>query len=260
MRAPLQVRRLTDRLTPPWTDLTLVDETASTNADLVRASAAGRARPWTVLITEHQSAGRGRLGRTWTSVRGATLTFSAFVPTPTAPAWVPLLAGLALADTIEEVYAVRPSLKWPNDVLAPVGSPQEGSKLAGILCQLTPAGVVVGIGLNVDQSDDELPVPTATSLRMVTDGHPVGLTREHLLLRLLSHLAEVVTDWGADPDRVRDAYRRSCATLGREVHVDLGTEGRLQGRAVEVDTDGHLVVDLDGARRTLAAGDVTHVR
>lgn len=266
MRAPLQVRPLTDDLPLPWTDLALVDETASTNADLVGAAREGRARPWSVLVTEHQRAGRGRLDRTWTSAPGATLTFSALVPTPQAPAWVPLLAGLAVADTIEEVYAVRPALKWPNDVLGPVGHPHEGRKLAGILCELTPGGIVVGIGLNVDQAEDELPVPTATSLRLLGDAHPEGvthpegLTREHLLLRLLGHLAEVVTDWGARPDRVRDAYRRSCATLGREVHVDLGTEGGRGARALEVDEDGHLVVDLAGERRALAAADVTHVR
>lgn len=260
MRAPLQVRGLTDSLPPPWTDLTLVAETASTNADLRRAATAGRVRPWTVLVTEHQSAGRGRLGRTWTSVQGATLTFSALVPTPTAPAWVPLLAGLAVADTIEELYAVRPALKWPNDVLGPAGGPQEGHKLAGILCEATRTGIVVGIGLNVDQSEDELPVPTASSLRLLADGRPEALTREHLLLGVLAHLAAVLTEWGEDPDRVREAYRRSCATLGREVQVDLGPAGRRRGRALEIDGGGRLVLDLDGERRSLAAGDVTHVR
>jgi BirA family transcriptional regulator, biotin operon repressor / biotin---[acetyl-CoA-carboxylase] ligase len=260
VRAPLQVPRLSDALPVPWTELSLVDETASTNADLVRDAAAGRARPWSVLVTEHQRAGRGRLGRTWTAVPGATLTFSALVPTPRAPAWVPLLAGLAVADTVEELYAVRPALKWPNDVLAPVGHPQDGRKLAGILCELTAAGIVVGIGLNVDQSEDELPVPTATSLRLLTGGHPGRPTREHLLLRLLAHLAEVVTDWDERPEPVRDAYRRSCTTLGREVQVDTGAGGRSRVRALEVDDDGRLVVDRGGERSALAAGDVTHVR
>lgn len=235
-------------------------ETASTNTDLARAAAHGGASPWSVLVTEHQSAGRGRLGRTWTSAPGTTLTFSALTPTPDSPAWVPLLAGLALADTVEELYAVRPSLKWPNDVLAPAGSPQAGRKLAGILCELTPRGVVVGIGLNVDQSPDELPVPTASSLRLLAGIHPKGLTRERLLHRVLAHLADTLTASGTDPDGVRDAYRRSCGTLGREVEVDLGAEGRGRGRALAVDADGRLVVDLDGARRHLAAGDVTHLR
>ena len=260
MRAPLQVRPLTDDLPPPWTGVTLVSETASTNTDLARAAALGGACAWSVLVTEHQSAGRGRLGRTWTSVPGATLTFSALTPIPESPAWVPLLAGLSLADAIEELYAVRPSLKWPNDVLAPVGSPEEGRKLAGILCELTPRGIVVGIGLNVDQNPEELPVPTASSLRLVAGAHPEGLTRERLLHRALAHLAGRLTASGTDPDEVRDAYRRSCGTLGREVEVDLGVEGRRRGRALAVDADGRLVVELDGSRRHLAAGDVTHLR
>ena len=260
MRAPLQVPDTEAALPAPWTSLTVLPETASTNADLVRAAAEGEVAPWSVLVTEHQSAGRGRLGRTWTSARGSTLTFSALVPIPSAPAWVPLLAGLAVADAVEEVYAVRPALKWPNDVLAPVGGPHEGHKVAGILCELTPAGIVVGIGLNVDQTEEELPVPTASSLRLLAGGHPAGLTRERLLRVLLVHLAATLSAWAEDPDRVRDAYRRSCTTLGRQVRVDLGAGDVRLGRAIAVDEDGHLVADLDGGRRTLAAGDVTHVR
>lgn len=260
MRAPLQVRPLTDELPLPWTRLTHVAETPSTNADLVRAAGTGGAVPWSVLVTEHQSAGRGRLGRSWSSAPGSTLTFSALVPTPPAPAWVPLLAGLAVAEAVEELYAVRPALKWPNDVLGPVGSGQEGRKVAGVLCELTAAGIVVGIGLNVDQDAQELPVPTATSLRLLAGGHPDGLTRERLLLRLLGGLADVLHAWGEDPERVRDAYRRSCSTLGQEVLVDLGEHGTVRGRALEVDVDGHLVLDLDGQVRALAAGDVTHLR
>lgn len=260
MRTPLQVPEIEARLAAPWTSVRVLPETASTNADLLRAAAAGEEAPWSVLVTEHQRAGRGRLGRTWTSAPGATLTFSALVPTPSAPSWVPLLAGLAVADTVEELYAVRPALKWPNDVLGPVGGPLEGGKVAGILCEMTPVGIVVGIGLNVDQAEDELPVPTASSLRLLAGGHPAGLTRERLLQRLLAHLAATLHAWEEGPDRLRDAYRRSCATLGREVRVDLGAGDVRHGRALEVDADGHLVVDLDGRRRALAAGDVTHVR
>lgn len=246
----------------------MVDETPSTNADLKRAAASGAAVPWSVLVAEHQSAGRGRLGRTWTSVPGAALTFSALVPTPAAPGWVPLVAGLAVADAIEEVYAVRPSLKWPNDVLGPVGGAHEGRKLAGILCELTPAGVVVGIGLNVDQTEDELPVPTATSLRLVGESraetgglaHPEGLTRDGLLLAILTHLAGRLSAWETEPDRVRDAYRGSCSTLGRPVRIDHGAGRVEEADAVEVDDTGRLVVLIEGRRSAHAAGDVTHVR
>ena len=246
----------------------MVDETPSTNVDLVRVARSGRVTPWSVLVTEHQSAGRGRLGRTWASVRGAALTFSALVPTPAAPGWVPLVTGLAVAAALEEVYAVRPSLKWPNDVLGPAGGTHEGRKLAGILCELTPRGIVIGIGLNVDQREDELPVPTATSLRLVREAgpgpaptvHPESLTRDGLLLGVLAHLAGLLTAWEADPDEVRSAYRRSCSTIGRSVRIDHGPRGVEEGRALDVDDDGHLVALVGGRRTALAAGDVTHVR
>ncbi|MGA8048045.1 MAG: biotin--[acetyl-CoA-carboxylase] ligase [Dermatophilaceae bacterium] len=268
MRTRLQVRTSATPLPPPWRSLTVVDETPSTNADLARAAASGQVAPWSVLVTEHQSAGRGRLGRTWTTVRGAALTFSALVPTPAAPGWVPLVAGLAVASAIEEVYAVRPALKWPNDVLGPVGGDHEGRKLAGILCELTSRGIVVGIGLNVDQTEDELPVPTATSLRLVGESggapagsaHPEGVTRDRLLLAILTHLADRLHAWETEPDEVRTAYRRSCSTLGRPVRIEHGTGGVEEGEAVEVDDSGCLVVLSGGRRTALAAGDVTHVR
>lgn len=237
----------------------MLARTESTNADLVRDARLGQALPWSVLVAEHQVAGRGRLGRTWTSAPGATLTFSALVPTPADPGWVPLLAGLALVEAIEELYAVPTALKWPNDVLAPTGRAEQGRKLAGVLCELTPAGIVVGIGLNVDQGRDELPVPTATSLRLLAGAHPPSLTRQRLLLSILDHLAAVLAAWGQHPDELREAYRRRCATLGRAVQVDLRA-GRAAAQAIEIDADGHLVVDLDGRRQALAAGDVTHLR
>ena len=135
-----------------------------------------------------------------------------------------------------------------------------GRKLAGILCELTPVGIVVGIGLNVDQVDAELPVPTAGSLRQLAGAHPPGLTRERLLLRILAHLARVLEEWGRDPDAVREAYRSSCATLGRQVRVDLGARGIHRANAEAIDDDGRLVASWGGEVHALSAGDVTHVR
>lgn len=228
-----------------------------------------------MLVAEHQSAGRGRLGRAWSSIPGASLTFSALVPTPKQPGWVPLVTGLALSEAIQTLYAVRPGLKWPNDLLGTVhgahgsgeqGRVEQGSggpadrKLAGILCELTAVGVVIGIGLNVDQSEAELPVPTAGSLRLLAGGHPQGVSRERILAQILTRLGERLADWERDPDQVREAYRRSCRTLGREVRVDLGHRGQARGRALDVDDDGRLVVDLGQGSEALSVGDVTHVR
>ncbi|HHU11401.1 MAG TPA: biotin--[acetyl-CoA-carboxylase] ligase [Intrasporangiaceae bacterium] len=260
MRTPLQVRQLTAHCAPPWRDIRLVAETGSTNTDVAVDANRGAARAWEVLVAEHQNAGRGRLDRDWTTTPGTALTFSALVPTPAEPGWVPLIAGLSVAEAVAELYAVRPALKWPNDILAPVGSALEGAKVAGVLCELTGAGIVVGVGLNVDQEDGELPVPTATSLRLLAQGHPPGLTRERLLLTILDHLANRLAMWSQDPDQVRDAYRSGCVTIGQDVRVDLGQDRVQVARAVGVDDTGRLVIESGAGRRPVAAGDVTHVR
>lgn len=133
----------------------MVPQTGSTNADLLEAARAGAAEGL-VLVAEEQTAGRGRLGRTWSAPAGAALTFSvllrpAGVP-PTRLGWLPLLTGVAVAAAVRAETGVPASLKWPNDVL--VGE----RKLAGILAEAHSDAVVVGVGLNVTLSRAELPV------------------------------------------------------------------------------------------------------
>src|SRR4051794_24640493 len=155
-----------------WRSLEVVDEIGSTNAALAAAAAGeqgdGAAVEGTVLVAEHQVAGRGRLDRVWTSPPRAGLTVS-FLLRPDVPAarrgWLSLLTGVALAESVGEVTGVRASLKWPNDLLA-----VDGRKLAGILAEsVTSAAapaVVVGVGLNVNTTSAELP-DTGTSLSRI---------------------------------------------------------------------------------------------
>src|ERR1700712_3042088 len=153
--------------TSSWRRVDVVAETGSTNADLIARAAAGEDIVGAVLVAEHQTAGRGRNGRTWTAVPGAQLTVSVGVSTDDIPTtawgWIPLAAGVAVVEAVAATTGVRVGLKWPNDVLA---VPPARGKVAGILAEVTTARpvVVVGIGINVSLTAEELPDPVATSL------------------------------------------------------------------------------------------------
>jgi BirA family transcriptional regulator, biotin operon repressor / biotin---[acetyl-CoA-carboxylase] ligase len=241
-----------------WRSVEVVEEVGSTNAELAKAAAAD-APEGMVLVAEHQAAGRGRLDRTWISPPRAGVTVS-FLLRPDVPAarrgWLPLLTGVALAESVAEVTGVLPSLKWPNDLLA-----RDGRKLAGILAESTGTAVVVGVGLNVSTTAEELP-ETGTSLSRVTgatvDRVPVllGFLRavERRYRRWTEHLGDPVSS-GLAQD-----YLAWCSTVGATVTVDLPDGSVLEGVAEAVDWDGRLVVATGAGRVELATGDVRHVR
>src|SRR6476469_4042573 len=157
----------------PWSRLMIVESTASTNDDLLRA--APILPSGAVLAAEYQAAGRGRQNRTWTSPARAGLTFSVLLRPEVPPGqwgWLPLLAGIAVCDAVREVTIVDAALRWPNDLL--VGD--ESAKAGGILAQSYGEAVVVGIGVNGSTTRAELPVPEATSLELA-GGTPVDRSR-----------------------------------------------------------------------------------
>jgi BirA family biotin operon repressor/biotin-[acetyl-CoA-carboxylase] ligase len=241
-----------------WRRLRVVEEIGSTNAAL--AAAAGEDEPeGVVLVAEHQGAGRGRLDRVWTSPPRAGLTVS-FLLRPDVPAsrrgWLPLLTGVALAEAVGEVTGVRTSLKWPNDLLA-----VDGRKLAGILAESTGTAVVVGVGLNVNTTAEELP-DTGTSLSRVL-GAPVD--RGPVLLAFLRAVERRYRRWTealGDPvsSGLAQDYLGWSSTVGTEVAVSLPDGTTLEGTAQAVDWDGRLVVATGRGTVELASGDVRHVR
>lgn len=246
----------------------------STNVEALAAP-----RPGRVVVADHQSAGQGRLGRGWQSPPGTGMAISAVVPpVPSAVlGWVPLAAGLALARALgESRWPVTAALKWPNDVLVPVGPAHPGvvleadglrwGKVAGVLCQVADTGaVVVGTGVNVDHTVDQLPVPTATSWRLArAPGTPAPLpveAREDLLTAYLGHLADACEDLlRGDAEAVRAAYLRVCLTVGRPVRLHLPGGDALAGTAVGLGADGALLLDGPAGRTAHPAGDVEHLR
>jgi len=238
----------------------VVAEAGSTNA-LVADRARAGGPEGLVVLAEHQTAGRGRLDRTWETPARSGLTFSVLLR-PTVPAgswpWLPLLTGHAVATALRAA-GFEATVKWPNDVL--LGE----RKVAGILVERveTPSGpaAVVGIGVNVAMTADQLPVPEATSLAVEGDAPD----RTELLGLLLDTLWDSYVRWqegGAEAGaRLATAYAESCATLGRDVRVALPGGEALAGRAVGIDPQGRLVVSAaEGSSTAVGAGDVVHVR
>jgi len=250
-----------------YTAVDVVARTGSTNADLLAAARAG-ATSGTVLIAEEQTAGRGRLDRSWDSQAGAALTFSvllrpAGVP-PGSRGWLPLLTGVAVASALRGATGLDISLKWPNDVLAAAGIPGRAGKLAGILAELAGDAIIVGVGLNVSATQDELPTGQATSLWLQGVPDPDRQAIAVAILRELEHWylrwAEGWPPGDAAASGLRAEYLRYCSTVGRDVRVELPGGGVLAGRASDVDGVGRLLVSADDGVHAVSAGDVVHVR
>ncbi len=265
-----------------FTDVRYLPETGSTNADLLAAARAGLPGP-VVLVTGHQTAGRGRQDRDWFDEPGDSLLVSVLVTADRAWAdLVPLATGLAAVDAVNRyVGRAAPTespvtaedtvaaLKWPNDVLVP---PLEERKLAGILIESTAGSepsslaVVIGMGLNLRWSS---PPPADVSDRATTVEailqHRAGVglpddCRSILLGGYLSALDRMLaTLAGPDGRRVVvTAYRRRCLTVGRSVELVTPTE-LVSGRAAGIGEGGELLVETDdGTTRAVTAGDAHH--
>ncbi|WP_202288329.1 MULTISPECIES: biotin--[acetyl-CoA-carboxylase] ligase [Mycobacterium avium complex (MAC)] len=268
LRAPLDAAALRAELIGTglgWRQLDVVEQTGSTNADLLARAASGADVAGAVLIAEHQTAGRGRHGRGWSATPRAQITMSVGVSVVDVPStgwgWLPLATGVAVVDTVApllEGSAARVGLKWPNDVLAgPADSP---GKLAGILAEVAKPVVVIGLGLNVTQSAEEIDGPGATSLLDLGVAEP---DRTRLVSDLLRELGRRIVAWraarGADWALAAD-YRARSLTLGNRVRAHLPGGKQIDGTATAIDDQGRLCLDSGGQTAVVAAGDVVHLR
>ena len=255
LRRPLDTARLRSVLGPRWRQLEVVEKTGSTNGDSIARAAAGERIDGIVLIAEHQTAGRGRSGRSWSAAPRAQLTLSVGVGAADVPTaawgWLPLVAGLAVVDAVKATAGVQAALKWPNDVLAGNG------KLAGILTEVAGHAVVVGIGLNVTLRADDVSEPQVSSLVDLGVAEP---NRTDLAAELLRQLGEWVSRWRAGDQRLMDEYRTRCTTIGSPVRAVLPGGRELVGTALSVDDQGRLRIDTQSEVVAVSAGDVVHLR
>jgi len=205
-----------------------------------------------VYVTEFQSAGRGRLDRTFEAIKSSALLFSLYLePKKSKSEWsaIPLLAGLSLVNALKNLdKKVVTNLKWPNDLL--IGD----KKVAGILVEAKKSGVIVGIGLNIEMAKSELPVPAATSLTLENFAE---LNRNVVLPEILKNLALTIGLWESGSSMAIEQYRQVSSTLGKEVEVHLPSGEILNSRAMGINEMGELQL-ASGAR--VNVGDVIHLR
>lgn len=263
-RPPLNASALSRALVDGglWREVRVVDETGSTNDDVAALARVGEAEGL-VLAAEHQTAGKGRLDRSWSAPARSGLSFSLLLrPVSVAPnGWplLPLLVGVGVAKAIARVAEIEVTLKWPNDLL--IGD----RKLGGILAERvdSPAGpaVVVGIGLNVTLREPELPVPTAISLGIA---EATTTDRDTLLRASLRGIAAEYAGWvksaGGSSSEILGSYRELCVTIGRDVRVELPGNRVITGAATGVNAAGSLIVESATGSELVSAGDVMHLR
>lgn len=248
----------------PWDPVDVVASTGSTNADLA-ARARDGAASGSVLVSAHQSAGRGRFDRVWQAPPDTSVAVSVLVR-PRSPmerwGWLSMLAGMAVTDALRSVAGLDAGLKWPNDVL--VGE----RKICGILSEAVPVGdgmaAVVGMGLNVALTTDELPVPTATSVRLAGSDADAADLVAGLLVAFDRWYGLWESESAAMPGplgmSVARGYRERCLTLGQDVSVRVAPADVVTGVATGIDDLARLVVRTESGVRAFAAGDVVHLR
>ena len=233
-------------------------EVIPSTSDRLKALARGGAPEWTAVLADRQTGGRGREGRAWVSPAGGLYLSVLLRPRFEKVGLLPLAAGVAVAEAAGEL-GVRAELKWPNDVLGPSG------KLAGILSEATygRAGVewvVLGIGLNVTLDPSALPPELAGAVTSLSACGAPETPLPVVAAAVLDRLGAGYAALASSPDRVVAAWRsRAAPWWGEPVEVRT-SEGALQGRLLEVDDDGALLVEIEGRRRRLVSGEVTRLR
>ena len=203
-----------------------------------------------VITAEYQSAGRGRLDRTFTAAKSSALLFSFYVEPKIEIAqlgYLSLLVGSSVAKTINEITGSNNfRCKWPNDIVF------GDHKVAGLLAEKFGNGVIVGIGINVSMSQAELPVPHASSIFLTTEKQ---IDRNDLLAKILNDLSSALTKWESGEDVVA-FYREPRATLGKNFRVELPGGINVEAIAADIDSTGALHLDNG---QIITVGDVIHL-
>ena len=250
LRTPLDEAEINSKITPYWR-VSVVELTGSTQNDLLQLVESKIALDGQVIVTEFQSSGRGRLDRTFEAPAKSALLFSFYIkPRKKRSEWgfIPLIAGLSLVRSINTLDSgMNVSLKWPNDLII------NEKKCAGIIAQTTTEGIVLGIGLNVSMTTNELPVPKATSLSI--EGSTIN-DRNLLLSEILNTFAELFESWEEGTELLNE-YASVSSTIGKKVRIELPGGENLEGSVARISYMGELVLDNG---KHVSAGDVIHLR
>jgi BirA family biotin operon repressor/biotin-[acetyl-CoA-carboxylase] ligase len=248
-RAPLNKSIIDGKISQYWR-VSVVDLTASTQSDLAELVNSSVAKSGELIVAEFQSAGRGRLDRTFEAPPQSALLFSFYLkPKRVQSDWsfLSFLAAIAMHEVISENTSETVTLKWPNDIL--IGE----KKVAGLLAQQISDGVIIGIGLNVAMNTAELPVPTAISLALADSKN---LDRNSLLINFLNQFENIFNQWESGTNFI-EKYHQISATIGRKVRVEVIGRDPIEGDAVAISAQGALILS-DGFE--VNVGDIVHLR
>jgi len=249
-RPPLDTVQISEKISRYWR-VSVVEVTGSTQEDLLNRVQRAEARTGDVLVTNYQSAGRGRLDRKFEAPQASALLFSFYIqPKRDQSEWslLPLIVGLSTSFALSALDPrMSTSLKWPNDLLI------NGLKAGGMIAQSTGNGIIVGVGINVAMQESELPVAHATSLSLQNFGE---LNRNLILAAFLNEFANLLERWEAGED-LRHLYLERCSTIGAKIQAELPGGVIKSGVAVGISPNGELILE-DGSRIT--AGDIVHLR
>ena len=236
-----------------------LEQTGSTNKDLLARSEG--LPEFFVLATDFQTAGKGRMDRTWEANAGSSVMASILLrpqfTQSSAIGWLSLLTALAITRAISDL-GLEPKIKWPNDVLI------AEKKVSGILAEVATdlSCVVIGFGINVNQSANQLPVDTATSLSIESAG---AVDRDQLLATVIENIRSLyleLSSAGGDAtvSGLRQAILELSATVGSQVSVEFPDGKKAFGLAKDIDETGRLVVTTQTETLSVSAGDVLHLR
>jgi len=232
------------------------ESVASTN-EVAKQYATGNQQEGVVIVADKQTHGRGRHNRTWVSPEGG-IYFSVLLR-PSFHEYLslfPLLAAVSVASTLES-YDLQPSIKWPNDVHL------QGKKIAGILVESSLQGkkvdyVIVGIGLNVNQTAQQLPVDVAATSLFIELQEKID--RQELLFRALHEFQQMYTLWKHHKfDDIVKKWKGKTDTLGKQVSIQTQSS-MLIGTAVDVDTYGRLLLQAGGQQHVISSGDCLYLK
>ena len=241
--------------------LMVLTETGSTNQDLLALASKDNSPEFFTLTAEYQSAGRGRLDRQWEAAPGSSVMASVLLrpkfSNPIGIGWLSLMMAEAIREALSEL-GLNPRIKWPNDVLI------KGKKISGVLAEASAdlSAVVIGFGINVNQTSLELPTDTATSLLVEKAS---DLDQDQLLAGTLTHFRKLYQELSqAGGDAVASGLRAKIltfsATVGESVEVSFPDGSLAFGKALDIDETGRLVVTTATETLTVSAGDVLHLR
>ena len=255
LRAPLNQEQIISLLGDSYWRVSLFESIPSTQIKMVELLKVEKMPAGTVLIADHQSAGRGRLTRTFeTPPQVAVLLSTVLYPIRNAAdqGWIPLIVGVAAANAISKYCGLEPLLKWPNDLL--IGD----LKVGGIIAEQFENCVVVGIGINVLQEINELPVPTATSLLLESKNNEIN-ARENLISYLLQEIRSEFDAWNLAEDNIEilNKYSKVSATLGKQIKLDFQNGESKESTAIGFAENGGLLIS---SGETIVSADLTHLR